>query len=81
MIRDMATNLKLDPKLISEAQRLGKKKTKREAVTEALLEYVRRHKVEGLISMFGTVDFDPAYDHKAERNRSNASVRKRKGAA
>jgi len=40
----MATNLALDDKLIVEAQRIGKHKTKKEAVNAALSEYVRRRK-------------------------------------
>jgi len=40
----MATNLALDDKLIEEAQRAGNHKTKKEAVTAALAEYVKRRK-------------------------------------
>jgi len=65
----VATNLALDDKLIEEARRTGGHKTKKEAVTAALDEYVRRHKQLKLIEQFGTVDFDPRYDYKAERQR------------
>lgn len=37
----MATNLDLDDKLVEAAQKLGRHKTKREAVNRALDEYVR----------------------------------------
>ena len=37
----MSTNLALDDALIKEAVRLGKHKTKKEAVTAALQEYLR----------------------------------------
>jgi len=40
----MATNLALDDKLIIEAQKIGGHKTKKDAVTEALNEYIQRHK-------------------------------------
>jgi Arc/MetJ family transcription regulator len=63
----MATNLALDDKLIEEARRAGAHKTKKEAVTAALSEYVRRRKQLRLLGAFGTFDFDPAYDYKAER--------------
>ena len=63
----MATNLALDDKLILEAQRAGKHKTKKEAVTAALAEYVRRRRQLRLLDAFGTFDFDPGYDYKAER--------------
>jgi len=65
----MATNLALDDKLIEQARRLGKHKTKKEAVTTALQEYVRHRKQQRILLDFGTVDFDPAYDYKAERRR------------
>jgi hypothetical protein len=65
----MATNLALDDKLIVEAQRVGKHKTKKEAVTAALSEYVRRRKQLDIMKLFGTIDYDPSYDYKAERRR------------
>jgi len=65
----MATNLAIDDRLIEEARKSGKHKTKKEAVTTALQEYIRRHRQQRILSDFGTVDFDPAYDYKAERRR------------
>ena len=65
----MATNLGLDDRLIDEARRVGKHRTKKEAVTAALQEYVRRRKQLRIIDLFGTIDFDPKYDYKAERRR------------
>lgn len=66
----MATNLALDDKLIEEARRAGGHKTKREAVTAALAEYVQKRKQLRILSAMGTLEFDPAYDYKAERRRS-----------
>jgi Uncharacterized protein conserved in bacteria (DUF2191). len=63
----MATNLALDDDLIEEARRTGRHKTKREAVTAALAEYVRRHKQEAVIPQFGTFDFDTNYKYKTAR--------------
>jgi Arc/MetJ family transcription regulator len=65
----MPTNLAVDDKLIEEARRIGKHKTKREAVTRALSEYVAHRKRLEILSSFGTIDFDPKYDYKAERKR------------
>jgi hypothetical protein len=65
----VATNLALDDNLIEEARKIGGHKTKKEAVTAALDEYIRRKKQLKIIDLFGTVDFDPAYDYKAERKR------------
>ena len=40
----MATNLALDDALIEQARRVGKHRTKKEVVTSALREYVRRRR-------------------------------------
>jgi len=65
----MATNLALDDTLIEEARKTGGHKTKKEAVTKALEEYVRHRKQLRILESFGTVDFDPTYDYKTERKR------------
>jgi hypothetical protein len=65
----MPTDLAIDDKLIEEARRTGGHRTREEAVTTALEEYIRRHKQEKILAAFGTVDFDPEYDYKAERHR------------
>jgi Arc/MetJ family transcription regulator len=65
----MATNLAIDDKLIEEARRIGEHKTKKEAVTTALQEYIEHHKQELILQEFGTVDYDPAYDYKAARSK------------
>jgi Arc/MetJ family transcription regulator len=65
----MATNLALDDKLIERARRAGGHKTKKEAVTAALDEYVQHRRQLEVVKHFGTVDFDPTYDYKAERRR------------
>ena len=68
----MPTNLALDDRLIEEARRIGKHKTKKTAVNAALEEYVRRRKQPKIISLFGALDWDPAYDYKAERRGKRA---------
>lgn len=65
----MATNLAIDDQLIEEARKTGGHKTKKEAVTKALEEYIRYHKQQKILEDFGTVDFDPTYDYKAARRR------------
>lgn len=65
----MATNLALDDKLVDEAKRLGNHRTKREAVNEAIAEYVARRKRRKVLDLFGKMDWDPDYDYKAERKR------------
>ena len=65
----MATNLALDDRLLDEALKIGGRATKKETVTEALEEYIRRRKQARLVDLFGTIDFDPAYDYKKQRRR------------
>lgn len=65
----MPTNLRIDDKLLTAVMRIGKHKTKREAVNAALEHYRRSIEAEKLIRMFGTVDYDPSYDYKDERRR------------
>ena len=66
---EMATNLALDDRLLDEAVRVGGKRTKKETVTEALLEYIQRRKQARIADLFGTVDYDPKYDYKRQRRR------------
>ena len=66
----MATNLAIDDALISEAQKAGKFKTKRETVNMALKEFVQRHKQEEIVDLFDTLEYDPGYDYKEMRKRS-----------
>jgi Arc/MetJ family transcription regulator len=65
----MATNLALDDRLVEEAKDLGGHRTKREAVNQALREYVDRRKRREVRALFGVADWDPRYDYKAERRR------------
>ena len=65
----MATNLQIDDKLIVQAVKLGGHRTKRSAVTEALIEYIERQKQRKIISLFGKVDFDSRYKYKKQRAR------------
>ncbi len=66
----MATNLNISDSLIKKAQELGQHKTKREAVTTALEEYVRRHAQMKVLESFGKVDFDSKYDYKRQRKKT-----------
>lgn len=67
----MATNLALDDALIEEARRTGGHKTKKEAVTAALDEYIQRRKQQKLLSELGSFDLDPDYDYKAARKKKH----------
>lgn len=63
----MATNLALDPKLLEHAFAVSGEKTKKAAVTRALQEFVARREQRKLLDLVGKVEWNPAYDHKADR--------------
>ena len=63
----MATNLAIDDNLIEEARKLGKQKTKKAVVTEALEEYIQRRRQKDILNIFGKVDYDQDYDYKKQR--------------
>lgn len=67
---DMATNLQLDDELIQKAVKLGGHKTKKAAVSEALIEYIQNLEQKKILLMFGTVDYDPEYDYKQQRHQT-----------
>ena len=73
----MATNLAIDDGLIDEARRIGHHKTKKEAVTAALDEYIRWRKQLKILDHFGTIDFDPRYDYKKVRRLDRVRADKR----
>ena len=65
----MPTNLAIDDRLIAEAQKLGRHRTKKETVTAALDEYVQRRKQQKILSLFGTIEYIKSYDYKQERRK------------
>jgi len=67
--RHMATNLKIDDGLVMEALKLSGFRTKREAVTLALQEFVARRRQRQALQLEGTVEFALDYDYKEQRRR------------
>lgn len=66
----MATNLALDPELLERALQVSGERTKKAAVTVALREFIARREQVGMLELLGTLDWDDAYDYKAERSRA-----------
>jgi len=66
----MATNLSIDPELIELALQLSGEKTKKAAVTKALVEFVARRRQKDLLDLFGQLEWDPTFDYKSERSRT-----------
>ncbi len=68
----MATNLALDNALIEEAVEIGRHRSKKEAVTAALVEYVKARRRLGILDWMGRVDYYDDYDHKNLRRNGAA---------
>lgn len=65
----MATNLAIDPDLLERALRVSGAKSKTAAVTQALTEFIARREQSRLLELFGSLAWDPDFDHKRERTR------------
>jgi hypothetical protein len=65
----MATNLSIDPELIERALEVSGERTKKAAVTKALQEFIARRRQKRVLELFGKLEWDAAYDYKAERQR------------
>ena len=65
----MATNLAISPELLERAVELSGTKTKTAAVTLALREFIARREQRQLLDLFGTLEWDPTFDYKADRSR------------
>ena len=66
----MATNLQIDDTLITQAVKLGRHRTKKAAVTQALTEYIHHLEQENVLSLFGSIDYVQGYDYKKQRARA-----------
>lgn len=65
----MPTNLALDDKLIVEAQKVGGHRTKKDAVTQALKEYIQRRRQLEIFELEGQIEYHEDYDYKALRRK------------
>ena len=63
----MPTNLAIDDELLQQALAIGRHRTKRETVNEALREFIQRRQRLELARLVGKVEYDPRYDYKRER--------------
>ncbi len=63
----MPTNLDIDDELIKEAVKIGKHKTKKAAVNEALQEYILKRKQMMIREVFGKIEYDRNYNYKNQR--------------
>lgn len=63
----MATNLAIDDALLERARRIGKLRTKKETVTQALTEFIQRRKQRDILKVLGTIEFREDWDYKKDR--------------
>lgn len=66
----MATNLAIDPDLLDRAVQVSGERTKKAVVTRALQEFIARREQRRLIDLMGKLEWDDAFDYKAERSRA-----------
>ena len=65
----MPTNLAIDDRLLNRAVRVGAVRTKKEAVTVALREFIERREQRKILKAIGTFEFRKNWDYKAGRRR------------
>jgi hypothetical protein len=58
----MQIKLLIDDTLLREALKVGGKRTRRETVTEALVEYIHRRRRRDFTTLFGTIVFRKDWD-------------------
>ena len=69
----MATNLAIDDALLERARRVGKLRTKKETVTQALTEFIQRRRQREILKAIGTIEFRKEWDYKKDRRDRESS--------
>ena len=64
----MRTNIVLDDRLVQEAFKYTRAKTKRELMDQALREFVENHRRRDLMDLFGQGGIRADYDYKQLRS-------------
>lgn len=63
----MATNLAIDPDLLNHALEVSGARSKKEAVTIALEEFIAARERAKIVDLFGTMEWDESFDYKEAR--------------
>jgi len=61
--------VRIDKRLLGKAFRIGRLRTRSATIEQALTEFIMRREQLQITEIFGTIDIDPAYDYKSQRNR------------
>ncbi len=67
---DSANDLVIDTELLNRAMEVSGERTKKAVVTKALQEFIARREQRTLAELIGTLEWDDAFDYKAERLRT-----------
>jgi Arc/MetJ family transcription regulator len=63
----LTTNLALDDNLVDQAMKIGHLRSKQEAVTVALKEFIQRHQQKRILDLAGKITFREDWDYKKDR--------------
>ena len=63
----MPTNLAIDDRLLDQALRVGKLRTKKDTVTRALEEFIQRRQQRKILRALGTFEFRKDWDYRRDR--------------
>lgn len=66
----MITQFNINDTLLQEALALDDQITVDALVETALREYIQRRKRLKVLDLFGTIDYDPDYDYKQQRQQA-----------
>jgi hypothetical protein len=62
-------NLVINPDLLDRAMRISGEPTKKAIVAEAPQAFIAHREQRRVADLFGKLEWDPSFDHKAERSR------------
>ncbi len=63
----IGTLIEINQKLLQEALDLSEYPTPTELIEAALQEYIQRQRQLKIVELFGTIDYDEAYNYKEQR--------------
>ena len=64
----MVTTLTIDDVLFEHARLVGKLRTKKETVTQALTEFIQRRGQREILKSLGTIEFRKGWGYKKDRH-------------
>ncbi|NJN47001.1 MAG: type II toxin-antitoxin system VapB family antitoxin [Candidatus Competibacteraceae bacterium] len=65
----MASNLSIEPALLEKALEVSGEKTKKAAVTQALIEFIAKRERVRIKELFNQLEWESGYDYKTDHER------------